>query len=188
MSKLGLQDAETVSAAPITKLKRDHAYLDLLIWCIIFDHSSALGEFFWQQGGTATSTSFPIISHEPFHAVVEGTPDPDEIAPTTATRVPMASISNGISSPCSGRLVARSVRARQPTLVSLIALSATVVHPHARRITSSTWCPFLSDADWCLQFDVMTDSRLSDSRLQATRPRWRSSPPSCSGRWRRLRR
>ena len=32
--------------------------------------------------------------------------------------------------------------------------------PHARRAMCPTWCPCLSDADWCLQSDALPDSRL----------------------------
>ena len=32
------------------------------------------------------------------------------------------------------------------------------VPPHTRRATCCIWCPFQSDADWCLQRDVLPDS------------------------------
>ena len=55
----GAEESARVSSAPPTKLKKDHAYLDLLMWSIIFDYSreNDLGIFFWQQGGNSTSTA-----------------------------------------------------------------------------------------------------------------------------------
>ena len=51
------EDSVHQSSSP--KLKRDHAYLDLLMWSIFFDYSreNDLGRFFWQQGGNSTSTA-----------------------------------------------------------------------------------------------------------------------------------
>ena len=34
------------------------------------------------------------------------------------------------------------------------------IPPETRRVVWSTWCPCSWDADWCLRFDVISDSRL----------------------------
>lgn len=50
------RDLKFSNATPI-KARRDHAFLDLLVWAILFGHSDELGAFFWQQGGNSTSNA-----------------------------------------------------------------------------------------------------------------------------------
>ena len=51
------EKGKLVSSAPANRLRRNHAYLDLMIWAIMFDQSHDVVEYFWQHGGNSTSTA-----------------------------------------------------------------------------------------------------------------------------------
>ena len=49
----------------------------------------------------------------------------------------------------------------------------------ARGVTCSTWCPCLLDADWCLRYDVMTNSPFQGC-LRPTSGTWTPGSPASS--------
>ena len=51
------EKGKLVSSAPAGRLRRNHAYLDLMIWAIMFDQSHDVVEYFWQHGGNSTSNA-----------------------------------------------------------------------------------------------------------------------------------